>query len=323
MRCGLSSSRRQICPRTTKIEDKLPHAEEGYGSRSLLAFAVACALTLTACGGGSGSSTVTSVAITPTTATVAINDTTEFVATVNLTNSTSYDQHEHRCHLGSKRSGGRKHGNRNDYFFDHRRAGWNLHRSRSRAEHQQREVNITAVAPQNPNSTSSTTTSTTVTSNTAVVTIGSGNGLAITEQTTTPVPAGSPRTFAATLNGLNDPNATWSVSSANGGNVGTIDALSGQYAAPEFPPPGGTVTITATDPTVATPATATVEIVYSNHSLDGPFAFSYSGNDSDGFIAAAGSFVADGGGNITSGIEDTDSFLVGVSTGVHSPARTW
>ncbi len=285
------------------------------------AFAVACALILTACGGGSGSSTVTSIAITPTTATVAINDTTEFTATVNLTNSNSTTSTstvvtwEVNGVAGGSTATGTIVSSTTDEQVGIYTAPGVVPTTNNG------EVNITAVAPQNPNSTTSTTSSNTITSNTAVVTIGSGNGLAITEQTTTPVPAGSPRTFAATLNGLNDPNATWSVSSANGGNVGTIDALSGQYMAPEFPPPGGTVTITATDPTVATPATATVEIVYSNHSLDGPFAFSYSGNDSDGFMAAAGSFVADGGGNITSGIEDTDSFLVGVSTGVSFTGR--
>jgi hypothetical protein len=178
------------------------------------------------------------------------------------------------------------------------------------------EVNITAVAPQNPNSTSSTTTSTTVTSNTAVVTIGVGSGLAITELTTS-VPAGATHQYHATLNGVNDDaNVTWTVSSTNGGDVGTIGALTGRYTAPDFPPPGGTVTITADDPTVNAPATATASIVYSNNSLSGPFAFSYSGNDSGGFLAAAGSFVADGQGNIASGVEDVESSLSGVSTGV-------
>jgi hypothetical protein len=280
------------------------------------AFAVACALILAACGGGSGSSTVTSVAITPTTATAPLNGTAEFTATVNLTNSSTITSTStvvtwevNGVAGGSTATGTIVSSTTDEQVGIYTAPG--IVPSTNNGQ-----VNITAVAPQNPNSTTSTTSSTTVTSNTAVVTIGAGAGLAITEQSTLPVPAGAPRQFTATLNGLNDPNATWSVSSANGGDVGTIGASSGEYIAPGFPPPGGTVTLTATDPTVAAPATATVQIVYSNLSLNGPFAFSYSGNDSDGLLAAAGSFVADGGGNITSGIEDVDSFLLGISTGI-------
>jgi hypothetical protein len=282
---------------------------------SLLAFAIVCALTLAACGGGSGSSTVTSVAITPTTATVAINGTTQFVATVNLTNSTTATSTstvvtwEVNGVAGGSTATGTIVPSTTDLQVGIYTAPGVVPSTNNG------QVNITAVAPQNPNSTSSTTTSTTITSNTAVVTIGVGAGLAITELTTS-VPAGATHQYAATLNGLNDPNATWTVSSTNGGDVGTINSLSGLYTAPDFPPPGGTVTITATDPTVNAPATATAAIVYSNHSLAGPFAFSYSGSDAGGFFAAAGSFVADGQGNITSGVEDVDSFLVGVSTGL-------
>src|SRR6185437_10471937 len=53
-----------------------------------------------------------------------------------------------------------------------------------------------------------------------------------------------------------------------------------------FPPPQGTFT---------------------NANLSGPFAFSYIGSDAGGFLSAAGSFVADGAGHITSGIEDINS----------------
>jgi hypothetical protein len=53
-----------------------------------------------------------------------------------------------------------------------------------------------------------------------------------------------------------------------------------------FPPPQGTFT---------------------NANLSGPFAFSYIGSDAGGFLSAAGSFVADGAGHISSGIEDINS----------------
>src|ERR1700721_1440870 len=45
--------------------------------------------TLSACGGGSGATKITSISITPTTATVPVNLTTQFVATVNLSNSST------------------------------------------------------------------------------------------------------------------------------------------------------------------------------------------------------------------------------------------
>src|ERR1051326_6519625 len=55
-----------------------------------------------------------------------------------------------------------------------------------------------------------------------------------------------------------------------------------------FPPPQGTFT---------------------NASLTGPFAFSYTGSDSGGFLAVTGNFQADGSGHITSGTQDINSGL--------------
>src|SRR5216684_4597166 len=52
---------------------------------------------------------------------------------------------------------------------------------------------------------------------------------------------------------------------------------------------------------------------FTNANLSGPFAFSYTGSDPSGFLAVAGSFVADGAGNITSGTQDINSGL-GVRT---------
>lgn len=299
------------CPQITKIEEERS-MQKGFPAWSFFAFAVACALILAACGGGSStSSTVTSVSITPTSANVPLNETAEFTAVVNLANSSTATSTSTvvTWEVNGVAGGSSTTGTIVASSTDEQVGIYTAPSVVPSTNNGQ--VNITAVVPQNPSSTT-TSSSANVTSNTAVVTIGAGTGLAITELTTS-VPAGANHQYAATLNGLNDPNATWSVSSANGGDVGSINSLSGLYTAPDFPPPGGVVTITATDPTVATPATATAQIVYSNHSLSGPFAFSYSGNDSGGFLAAAGSFVADGQGNITSGIEDFDSFLTGVS----------
>jgi hypothetical protein len=57
----------------------------------------------------------------------------------------------------------------------------------------------------------------------------------------------------------------------------------------------------------------TITIVFSDHSLTGPYAFSYRGDNQLGFNAVAGSFVSDGNGNIESGVEDIDNFQTGVS----------
>ncbi|HEY2498681.1 MAG TPA: hypothetical protein VGK24_16595 [Candidatus Angelobacter sp.] len=54
---------------------------------------------------------------------------------------------------------------------------------------------------------------------------------------------------------------------------------------------------------------------FANTALRGPFAFSYTGSDGGGFLAVAGSFQADGAGNITSGTQDTNS-AIGVTTNV-------
>ena len=52
---------------------------------------------------------------------------------------------------------------------------------------------------------------------------------------------------------------------------------------------------------------------FTNANLTGAFAFSYIGTDGGGFLAVAGSFQADGNGNITSGMEDINSNL-GIAT---------
>jgi hypothetical protein len=174
------------------------------------------------------------------------------------------------------------------------------------------QVAITAVTTQTTTTKGQSTTGT-VTSNTAIVTVGSGAGLTVSPTTPT-VPAGATQQFTALLNGLNDTNATWTVTpSSPASTYGSIGS-SGLYTAPLNPPPGGMVTIAATDPAAPQPATSTVTISYSDHSLSGPYAFSYTGNDSQGFLAVAGSFVADGNGRIVSGVEDVSSFLTGVKT---------
>jgi hypothetical protein len=292
--------------------------------RALLAVLIVC---IAGCGKGGSSSSgdITAIAISPTSASVPINETEDFVATVTFTSpsSTSTTTTAVTWAVNGVSGGNATVGT---IISDSADPMVGIYTSPTVVPTTNNgEVTITASAPRVPGSTSttsgSTTTttsnSTTVVSNTATVTVGAGLGLSITN-TSPIVPAGSSFQFLATLNGVSTNSVTWSISSANGGQIGTIDAASGLYVAPPFPPPGAEVTVTATANNVASSsvssntATTTAEIVYSDHSLSGPFAFSYTGNDQDGFIAAAGSFVADGNGNIVSGVEDVESFASGV-----------
>jgi hypothetical protein len=108
----------------------------------------------------------------------------------------------------------------------------------------------------------------------------------------------------------------WQVNlNGNSGNPGFITngANCGLYTAPIAPPASGTVTITASSG--GSSGTSTVTILFSNASLNSlvnqanprPYAFSYSGDDGSGFLSVAGTFSADGNGNITGGAEDVNS----------------
>ncbi len=112
--------------------------------------------------------------------------------------------------------------------------------------------------------------------------------------------------YASVTTGATVP-VNWSVTNANslGGNIGSISAQ-GIYSAPVVPPPGQTVTITATSQALATETmSVTATVVYGNAVLNGPYVFSTSGRlTTNAFWARAGSFTAGGGTLI--GIEDTN-----------------
>jgi hypothetical protein len=280
--------------------------------------AIAGVLWLAGCGGGgsgSGSTNIKSVAITPSSVTsLPVNEQSEFTATITLSDSTISTTTAITWEVNGVAGGGMV-GGQNVGSIASSSVDQNVgvYTAPSVVPNPP-TVNITAVVQQTNSSSSST--SPTVTSNTATVTVGVGLGLSVTP-TGAIVPAGGSQQFSALLNSLADPAATWSISSASGitdpSVIGTI-GLTGLYTAPASPPPGGTVTVTATDGTLT--ASATVTVVYSDLSLNGPYAFSYTGNDQSGYLAAAGSFVADGQGHIVSGVEDVDSFLNGIAAGV-------
>jgi hypothetical protein len=247
---------------------------------------------------------VTSVTISPTAATADLNTSITLVAVVNLSNTTVTTNTAVTWQVNGVGGGNSQVGTIVNSPDDVQEGIYTAPTVAPTTNNGQ--VMITATAPQVP---SSTTNTNIVTSNTAIITVGVGQGLAVTPTAAT-VPAGGTFQFSALLNNIVDASATWAVSSTSGGNIGTINPTTGLYTAPPSPPPGATITVTATDSTLtpAVTATATATIVYSDLSLSGQFAFSYSGNDQNGsYLAVAGSFATDGAGHVTSGIEDVDS----------------
>jgi len=164
-------------------------------------------------------------------------------------------------------------------------------------------------APASPASVTVTATSSGL-SGTATLNVTAAQGVLVSPSALA-IAAGATQTFAATVNGA-AVAATWEVNGTPGGDGlhGTIDS-SGNYIAPASPPPGGSTTITAitgSGPSTVS-GTATVAVIFSNSSLNGAYAFSYKGNNSSGFTAVAGSFIAQGRagstGQIFGGVQDT------------------
>jgi hypothetical protein len=274
----------------------------------LMAIAVAGLVGLEACGGGSGSSTnakVTSVTLSPTAISIGINTSGNITANVTLSTTTVNTTTAVTWMVNGVAGGNSTVGTIVPSTTNLQVGVYTAPSAVPATNNGQ--VSITATAPQDP---SNSTDTLVVTSNTAVVTITAGQGLLVSPAGQT-VPAGGSFQFSATLNSLPDPNAVWTISSTNGGDLGSIDVDSGLYTAPLAPPPGQTVTITAKDGAIT--ATAVATIVYSDASLKGPFAFAYAGGIGANFISVAGSFVADGQGGIVSGVEDIENFSTGIS----------
>jgi hypothetical protein len=81
----------------------------------------------------------------------------------------------------------------------------------------------------------------------------------------------------------------------------------GIYKAPQIPPPGGAIAITAVSQLDAKQTfCVTVTVTFGNAALQGPYAFSTSGRVISGntFFARAGSFTAGGDGTLIGGVED-------------------
>jgi hypothetical protein len=283
--------------------------------RSKPALVLLCLLTLATvslpgCGGGGSTNACNNVtAITVTTAanTVALNTQTTFSAVVTLADSTITTSTAVTWQVNGTTGGNTTIGTIVPSTTDVNQGIYTAPAVVPSTNNGQ--VMITAIITQT--ATCGSTATATITSNTVTITIGAGTGLSVTPTQAT-VPAGGSFQFQALLNSVLDTGATWTVSPTTGG--GSVDLTTGLYTAPFVPPPGGSVTITATDGTATSSATA--KIVYSDASLRGPFAFSYTGDNASGFIAVAGRFVTDGAGTIESGVEDITSFGSLVATRV-------
>lgn len=140
---------------------------------------------------------------------------------------------------------------------------------------------------------------------------------------TLPAGTASTKTFISTVTGAATTNEDWYVGAAGtnpilGGNatLGTINA-NGVYSAPRTPPLGANVIVTAIsrDYPLSTASAAVTFSGYSTSSLQGQFAFSMSGQIASGPFFRAGTFTADGAGNLTGGLEDINE-TSGVTSGL-------
>ena len=123
--------------------------------------------------------------------------------------------------------------------------------------------------------------------------------------------------FTAT-NLPDDPRAqsvTWSLICGSGGNdCGTLNASTGLYTAPSVIPATATAQVTATstiDPTGFD--TVDIAIVKSRLVANSNYAFHFSGFDSNGAIAVAGTLATDANGAIATGTEDEQTVGSGYS----------
>ena len=129
---------------------------------------------------------------------------------------------------------------------------------------------------------------------------------------------GTQQQFHALVSGSSNPGVTWTVSGSgcSGSTCGTLTSA-GLYTAPAVVPNPATVTVTATAQADSSKsASAVVTVAPTNNSkLHGRYALLFKGFDAAGVYEAAASFIADGNGNITSGIEDVNR-TAGPKTGL-------
>ncbi|MBZ5699874.1 MAG: hypothetical protein LAN18_15155 [Acidobacteriia bacterium] len=153
----------------------------------------------------------------------------------------------------------------------------------------------------------------------------------ISPSTNVIVAAGLSQAFSATVSGggsnavfwyvNNSPACSSTIGFLNGNVNGTFPfgqiTPQGNYKAPQIPPSGAAVAITAVSQTDSTQTFCVpVTLTFGNASLQGAYAFSTSGRVIAGntFFARAGSFTADGQGHLIGGHEDVNPQPSGITT---------
>jgi hypothetical protein len=142
---------------------------------------------------------------------------------------------------------------------------------------------------------------------TATVTVVAPIKVTVSPQNTQVIINGQQQ-FVATVTGTNNTAVNWSITSASCPNsCGTINS-SGLYTAPAAVPSSAVAVIATSQADGNSWGSASVQVLPRAESkLKGQYAFLFRGTDgSGGLYQAAGSFVADGQGNILSGIEDVN-----------------
>lgn len=175
-----------------------------------------------------------------------------------------------------------------------------------------------AIVP-NPPSVTVTATSQADTSKSASAQVNIAVPISVTiSPTTALVTVGTQQQFQATVSGTSNGAVTWTLSGTGctGSACGTVTSA-GLYTAPSTVPNPSTVKVTASSQAeTSQSASATVTIIPTNNSkLHGQYAVLFKGFDHAGVFEAAASFVADGNGNVASGVEDVNR-TSGPQTGV-------
>ena len=259
-------------------------AQTGLSCRSIVCGAVALLMIstvlLTGCGGGNSSSNNVTVTISPTTATLSASQTESFTATVSGTSNTAVTWSVNGVANG------------NDTYGTIAAGG--LYTA---------PATITTTVTETITATSAADTTKTAS---ASVTLTPNASATSQYVTVSPVfvtlSSGGQQTFAASVNSA-PVSVTWKIAckATFSTDCGTISST-GVYTAPLAPPPGGTVTVTATTTDgSANPGYSSISIQYSNASLAGQYAFGFSGENGSVPVASVGSISMDGTGNIVSG----------------------
>jgi len=235
------------------------------------------------------SSTTVAVNVSPSSATVAVGGTQQFTATVTGTSNTAVTWEVNNTTGGNSTVG--------------TISASGLYTAPANVPNPS-TVTVTAVSQADPTKSSS-----------AQVTILPGITVVVSPSSVS-VAVGAVQQFTATVTGTSNTAVSWEVNSVAGGNstIGTISS-NGLYKAPAAPPTPNPVTVTAVSQADSTKSASSIVTIvqFSNGVVNGHYAFEFTGQIPSGPVYLAGSFQADGNGNVTGGTEDRSDVA-----GVHS-----